>query len=353
MSSSPEMSAGRWLDHAFVPLLLAVYAAATFTPAPAWLTRVTLPSDAGGLEVGTSKLILAALLFIAGLRTSLPAWPKTPLAAAGLLGLGVLGRLVPLAVMIAITHLLVAIDASPSGLEIATGLLLVAAMPSANTSTAWTRRAGGSLALCVGVVLLTTVASPLVVPYAVTLAAGPAADMGAVGEHVFAGVGVELLAWVVVPMAAGMAVGWLAGARDGVPLGLPGSIGSLTAILALNYLNASRGLPQLLTNAHLLPLLAAAAVAVVLVSAAYAAGGVVARTTGATPQAALALGYAVGMSNTGLAGTLANEAFAEPAMILYPIVLCTLAQHVTAALIDARWGRRHPVAEPASRTTAR
>lgn len=351
-SSSPRSSSGRWLDHAFVPLLLAVYAAATFTPAPAWMARVVLPV-AGGLELASSKLILAALLFIAGLRTSLPTWPTSPWATAGLLGLGVAARLAPLMAMIVLTHLLEAAGMPAIGMLIATGLLLVAAMPSANTSTAWTRRAGGSLALCVGVVLLTTIASPLVVPAAAALAAGPAATMGTVGEHVFAGVGIELFSWVVIPMAAGMAVGWLAGAREGVPLGLPGAIGSLTAILALNYLNASRGLPQLLANSHLLPLLAAAAAAVVLVAATYATGGLVARSTGATPQAGLAIGYAVGMSNTGLAGTLANEAFADPAVILYPIVLCTLMQHVMAAVIDARQGRPVDPAQPASGTTPR
>lgn len=348
--TSTRLSAGRWLDIAFLPLLLAAYTLATFTPAATWMTRLTLP---GGLEFGTSKVILAALLFIAGLRTALPAWPKTPLAAAGLLALGVVGRLVPLAAMIAITHALVAAGAPADALAIATGLLLVAAMPSANTSTAWTRRTGGSLALCVGVVLVTTIASPLVVPAAASLAAGPAATMDAVGERAFAGVGAELLAWVVIPMTLGMAIGRLAGAREGVPLGLAGSIGSLAAILALNYLNASRALPQLLANGHLVPLLAAGAAGAVLVAATYAGGGLIARATGATPEAGLALGFAVGMSNTGLAGTLANEAFADPAVILYPIVLCTLVQHVIAAVIDALRRQAHPALEPAIRTAAR
>lgn len=336
--TSPRPSASRWLDQAFVPLLLGVYAAATLAPAPVWLARITLPGP-GGTAVSSSKLILAALLFMAGLRTSWPRWPTKPWAAAGLLSLGVAGRFLPLAVMVALTHLLEAAGTPALGMAIATGLLLVAAMPSANTSTAWTRRAGGSLALCVGVVLVTTVASPLVVPAAAGLAAGPAATMGGVGEHVFGGVGIELVSWVVIPMVTGMAVGWLIGARGGVPLGWPGAFGSLLAILALNYLNASRGLPQLLADRDLLPLMVAAASAVVLVAAAYAAAGLIGRSVEATPQASLAISYSVGMSNTGLAGTLATEAFADPALMLYPIVLCTLVQHVIAAGIDARHRR--------------
>jgi BASS family bile acid:Na+ symporter len=333
---SQPSSGSRWLDHAFVPLLLVVYVVATFAPAPVWLASVALPWGPDALEVGTSKLILACLLFVAGLRMALPTWPKTPLSAVGILALGVVGRMLPLAGMIAITHALVAAGTQAVGIEIATGLLLVAAMPSANTSIAWTRRAEGSLAVCVGVVLLTTLASPLVIPAAVAMAAGPAGMMDTVGEHVFAGVGIELIAWVVIPMMAGMTVGWLVGARDGVPLGLAGSCGSLVAILAINYLNASRALPQLLTNEHLLPLLGAATASALLVAMTYAGAGLIARSTGAPPKAGVAISYAVGMSNTGLAGTLANEAFAESAVILYPIVLCTLVQHVMAAAIDSR-----------------
>ncbi len=352
-SPSQRLSSGRWLDYAFVPLLLIVYATSTFAPAPSWLARVTLPAWAGAAEVGTARLILAVLLFIAGLRTAAPTWPKTPLAAMGLLALGVVGRLVPLAAMIAITHALVTVAAPGVSVDIATGLVFVAAMPSANTSTAWTRRADGSLAACVGIVLLTTILAPVVIPTAAAMAAGPAATMGSVGDHVFTGVGYELVAWVVIPMVAGMMVGWLVGARDGVPLGLPGSLGALAAILAVNYLNASRALPQLLVNGHLFPLLGATAASVVLVAVTYAVGGLIARSTRATPEVGVAITFAVGMSNTGLAGALASECFAAPAVILYPIVLCTLVQHVMAALIDSARQRKASPLPSASCTIER
>ncbi len=347
-SPSQHASGSRWLDHAFVPLLLGVYTLATFAPAPAWLARVTLPWLPASPEVGTSKLILACLLFVAGLRMARPTWPESPWAAMGLLALGVVGRIIPVAAMIAITHALAAVGTATIGMDIATGLLLVAAMPSANTSTAWTRRAAGSLGLCVGIVLLTTVASPLVIPAAMELAVGPAATMGTVGDHVFAGVGFELLAWVVIPMAVGMAVGWIVGAREGVPLGLPGAVGALAAILAVNYLNASRALPQLLANGHMLPLLGSAAAAIMLVAMTYAVASVIARATGAAPTVGVAMSFSVGMSNTGLAGTLANEAFPEPAVIMYPIVLCTLVQHIMAAFIDLRRQRQASLLEATS-----
>lgn len=342
--TSPHTSANRSLDYAFLPLLLVVYALATFSPAPAWLERVTVPCWPGSVEVSTSKLILACLLFVAGLRTAMPSWPTNPFASAGVLALGITGRLAPLVGMIAITHVLAAFAVATIPMDIATGLLLVAAMPSANTSTAWTRRSAGSLGTCVGIVILTTVVSPLVIPSAMALAAGPAATTSAVSQRVFTSAGGELVAWVVIPMLVGMIGGWLCGARDGVPLGLAGAIGSLAAILAVNYLNASRGLPQLLANGHLLPLAGAAVGASLLVAFTYWSGGLMSRASGVAPAVGVAIGYSVGMSNTGLAGTLAAEAFPEPAVILYPIVLCTLVQHVMAAFIDL--GRQKEACSP-------
>ncbi len=354
---SPRAPAGGGLDHAFLPLLAAVYVAATLAPAPAWLARLPLPQwldGADGAGLSTSKLILAGLLFVAGMRMAVTARPQAPWRAVGglvrvlvrVLGLAAAGRLAPLAAMVGLSHLLAAAAVPAVAMDVATGLLLVAAMPSANTSTAWTRRSGGSLPLCVGLVLVTTLAAPLVVPTAAALAAGPAAAMTGDDQRAFAGLGLDLLAWVVLPMAAGLLAGRLAGGRAAVPLAAAGSIGPLAAILALNYLNASRGLPQLLGAGQLLPLVASAATGAALVAMTFATGWLVARTAGLAPEPGLAVAYAVGMSNTGLAGTLANAAFPDRAVILYPIVLCTLAQHVMAALIDAT--RRRSPASPVS-----
>lgn len=353
--ASPRSSAVRRHSRSFLLLLIGVYVAATFFPAPPWLAVLRLPygpfAGAGErLELGVSKLILAGLLFLAGMRTAVPSWPVRPLRPLAVLAMGFAGRLLPLAVMISVTHLLTWAAAPAVAMDVATGLMLVAAMPSANTSTAWTRRSGGSLPLCVALVLLTTAASPIVVPTTAALAAGPAATMAAAGDRTLPAVGVELISWVVIPMAIGMAAGRLWSASDGIPRGRLESIGSLAAILAVNYLNASRGLPGLLGDGTPLPILGAAVAGAALVAATYGGAGLVARVTGATPPATLALGYAVGMSNTGLAGALAGEAFSDHPVILYPIVLCTLAQHVMAAVID---GSRRDATPSAAVATAR
>lgn len=351
--SSPRSSAARWQSHGFLVLLLVVYVVATFFPAPAWIAVLRVPCGpfaAAGerLELGVSKLILAGLLFLAGVRTAVPSWPGRPLQSFSQLAMGFAGRLIPLAAMIALTHLFAWAAVPMVAMDVATGLMLVAAMPSANTSTAWTRRSGGSLPLCVALVLLTTAASPIVVPTTSALSAGPAATMAGAGGRSLPAVGVELISWVVIPMAVGMAAGRLWSASGGTPRGRVESIGSLAAILAVNYLNASRGLPGLLVDGTPLPVLGAAVAGAVLVASTYGGAGLIARVTDAAPPAALALAYAVGMSNTGLAGALASEAFSDHPVILYPIVLCTLAQHAMAAVIDGSRRDANPSAAVAA-----
>jgi BASS family bile acid:Na+ symporter len=312
-------------NRAFLPLLLAVYVIAAIAPAPA-------VADDGVLGIRASHVILACLVFLAGLRTGLPRRARARFAGIGLVGAGLFGRFIPLLITLCAVRLTSIMETLSMASDVVTGLILVAAMPSANTATVWTRRSSGNLALCVGVVLMTTLFSPLVVPLSLAMA-GHSAGLPV---DAFSQLSGAVVAWVFVPMVLGMWLGRAFEVKQGLPLGAGGALGTLVALLSLNYLNASRALPGLFEAGGFVSLAWAAAGAAALVLVSYAVGGFVAQVLRAGKPARTALSYAVGMSNTGIAGTLAISAFPERPDVLYPVVMCTLLQHVVAALLDSR-----------------
>lgn len=340
----------RRLDAVFLLLLVGVYVFSAVCPAPA-----AIVTPIAGVRTG--QLVLAVLLFIAGLRTVLPRDANAVLQRGLVIGTGVIGRLMPLAIMLACVQSLAAIGASPTTCDIVNGLTFVAAMPAANTSTAWTRRSSGDLTVCVGVVLATTLLSPVVIPAALALLGR--ATAAPVVEDTFANLGFGVIGWVVVPTVAGILVGRAGGLKADKPLNAYGATTALAALLLLNYLNASQALPSVLQGSGLAALGWALCGAAALVPLCYATGILAGRRVTTAPAQRAALAYAVGMSNTGLAGTLVAVTFPDRPVTLYPIVICTLVQHVTAVLVHERElaGQgpvvSHASAGPARRGTSR
>src|SRR5262249_57214640 len=87
------------------------------------------------------------------------------------------------------------------------GLALVAAMPIAGSSTAWTQNANGDLALGLGLKLASTFLSPLTTP--LTFELGEQMTLGeyaqALDELEGRGTGLFLLLYVLLPSLLGMA----------------------------------------------------------------------------------------------------------------------------------------------------
>lgn len=324
----PLVAVARRLDAVFLILLLAVYVLAAVLPAPP-----AVISPVSGVR--TSQLVLAVLLFVAGLRMAVPTDRADLVRSGTLIGAGVIGRLLPLTGVLAGLAVLSAGGASAPAIDIAVGLALVAAMPTANTSTAWTRRSSGDLAVCVGVVVGTTMLSPLVISAAMAVIDDSTGQSSA-GGVTFRAVALGVVAWVVLPIVLGIGAGRAGGLSSGKPLSGLGSSSTLAALLLLNYINASQSLPSVLERGGAATLAWAACGAVALVPLCYGVGAATARLRGAPPAQAVALAYAVGMSNTGLAGTLAAAAFPGRPATLYPIVVCTLLQHIVAALVHER-----------------
>jgi BASS family bile acid:Na+ symporter len=316
--------------------LIGVYAAAALWPAAGLrlkevqlgevallgeTTRVTLP-----------LLLLALVLFNAGLgvQTASPGelLRTTPLLAAGLAG----NLLVPLAYIFLVAQALRPWHEPDEAQCLLLGLALVAAMPVAGSSAAWSQNHRGAMAVSLGLVLLSTLLSPLTTPLALHAAGRIATGDYAQELHRLASAdtGGFLAFFVALPSMLGIlgrrAIGGARVDRLRPHLKL---VNALT-LLALNYMNAAVTLPQVLGSPDWDFLGLTVAVAAILCVAAFASGWWLGRLLRADRAGRTALMFGLGMSNNGSGLVLAATALAEYPQAMLPVISYNLVQHLVA-----------------------
>src|SRR3984893_17464838 len=162
----------------------------------AWRTRITF---------SLPPAMLAFLLFNAGLgvRTKeLAGLLRNP----SLLLVGALGNLfVPLAFVVGVNITMKLWHNSDEVQQLLTGLALVASMPIAGASTAWAQNANGNLAMSLGLILLTTLCSPVLTPIVLDTVGFVTTGDYSEDLHELAanGAGGFLAAWVILPSLLG------------------------------------------------------------------------------------------------------------------------------------------------------
>ena len=148
--------------------LLSAYALAAVLPGPGLWIRVasvgTLPIGDHEVRVSWVMVLLAILMFNAGLGVKV-AHLRAVLQKRWLVvaGLGA-NFAVPLLYIFTMNLFMRAWHNPEETQHILIGLALVAAMPIAGASTAWTQNSNGNLALSLGLVLSSTLLSPLTAP---------------------------------------------------------------------------------------------------------------------------------------------------------------------------------------------
>jgi BASS family bile acid:Na+ symporter len=338
-------AAARVLHSHFLWLLIGAYALAALAPgAGRWLARHAAEGSVLGQDyrAPAPAVMLAVLLFAAGL------------AAKGEHLRGVFRRPGPLLVGLAATILvpvLVLLLAGPllalwheptDARDVLLGLAVVAAMPVAGSSAGWARAANGDCALSLGLVLLSTILSPLTTPLAFRAAAlvCPTGSDGALpGLEGVGGAGVFLTDWVLVPMALGLAGRWAVGVRRAEAVGPPMRVVTSVVLLGLCYTNATACLPLALASPDWDFLALVAVAAGLMCASSFAAGFASARCVCADPARRAALVFGIGMANNGAGLALAAGALAGCPLALLPVVAVNLVQHLGAGWADARLRR--------------
>jgi BASS family bile acid:Na+ symporter len=323
----------------FLWLLLGSYAVAAVWPGPGLALRNVYCGEVTVLGERTTftlpVVMLALLILNAGLGVQpgrLKALLREPLPlAAGLAA----NLLVPLVYIFALSQALRLWHNPDEVQNVLVGLALVASMPVAGSSTAWSQNAGGDLALSLGLVLLSTLLSPVTTPAALHAVGWMAAGDYAANLHRLAagGAGGFLAFSVVVPSLLGIAGRRALGegrARARPLLRLLNAV----VLLLLNYTNAAVSLPQALADPDWDFLAVLLGTVVGLCVLAFAAGFVIARLVRADLPRTVALTFGLGMNNNGTGLVLASLALAEHPRVLLPIIFYNLVQHLAAGCMD-------------------
>ena len=328
----------------FLGLLLATYALGAAWPGPGLAIRGVSAGRVsllgGSMALTLPSLMLGFLLLNAGLGVK-AAELKGLARRPGLLGLGLAANLaIPIGFVYVVSRAMAGWHNADEVQSILVGLALVASMPIAGSSTAWSQNADGDLALSLGLVLGSTLLSPVVTPLVLHavgfMAIGDyAEDLHELAAH---GSGVFLAACVVVPSALGIAARFALGeARQAAArpyLKLTNSVN----LLALSYSNAAASLPEALARPDWDFLGAILAITSMLCALAFGAGAAIGRWSRSEPPARASLMFGLGMNNNGTGLVLASMALADHPRVLLPIILYTLVQQVAAGLVGRRPG---------------
>ena len=344
----------------FLGLLLGSYAVAAFAPGPGLWVRDcqlgTVSAFGASTRVSLSMVMLSSLLLNAGLgvraKQALGVLRRPGLLAAGLAA----NLLIPIAFILGVTQMMVGWHNADEVQNILVGLALVASMPIAGSSTAWSQNADGDLTLSLGLVLFSTLLSPLTTPLALhaagLLATGPYAE--ALHGLAAGGTGGFLAVCVLAPSVAGVALRWGAGdaryeaARPALKL-----VNSVV-LLALNYSNASASLPKALAKPDVDFLVVTLVIVTGLCASAFVSGWGIARALGADPARRTSLMFGLGMNNNGTGLVLASLALGQYPRVMLPIIFYNLVQHLAAGVVD-RLNRASAAREtaPADATASR
>jgi len=321
-------------------LLLAVYILAALLPGPALALRaISFAPGAGavlGVPLTLPAVLLAVLLFNAGFGARISAMRRLGQSSL-VLGAGTLVNLAAPVLAILATSVLLRFWDNPAEVQnVLTGMVLIASMPIAGSSTAWAQNAEGDLTVSLGLVFLSTALSPLTTP--LLLRAGSSITTGAwsrrLSELAGQGMGDFLLLFVLVPSLAGILLRLLTRESTVRRIQPAMKIVNTAVLVLLCYLNAAVSLPHLVAHpdAELLAMVLAVTASLCLMM--FGAGWILARVLRLERARQAPLIFGIGMNNNGTGLVVAAAAMQGYPIVLLPILLYNLLQHLAAGVVD-------------------
>ncbi|MGW1029977.1 sodium-dependent transporter [Streptomyces sp. NPDC002577] len=330
-----------WLRRRLGRAVVLSYTAAVLLPGPGlWLRRThSMPlGDVAQLPLHSAPILLALVLFSAGLQVRVRALGSVLRRPRALLAGLVLHLAIPLLVIPAVAFLLHQTPDTDGGSGLITAMILIVAMPVAAGATVWTGKGDGDQPTMVGLVLASTLLSPLTIPLVINallplLNYGYAHTLTKTGHTTHGGFA---FVSVVLPSAAGilcrlaLPVSWLSRVLAViVPVALLGS-------LVLTYVNASGALGSFLARPRPLLLAAALAVAALVCVLSFALGRSAARLLRLDTPAASSLTLACGMNNSSAGAVLITTVMPDKPHLLLPVLAYGLLQKTAANRVVRR-----------------
>jgi bile acid:Na+ symporter, BASS family len=282
------------------------------------------------------SVLLALLLFNAGLGTRAHELRKLA-HHPRLLAVGVTGNVVVPLLFIAGISLLMRLWHNPEEVQqILTGLALIAAMPIAGASSAWAQNANGNLALSLGLILLTTLLSPILTP--TVLHAVGFVTVGDYSDdlHELAsdGAGAFLGAWVILPSLLGLAAHTILGEKRAALVSPYVKLLNSAILIVLNYSNAALSLPQVASQPDFDFLAAILIIVGSLCAVMFGAGYLISQVFRSDHRSAASMMFGLGMNNNGAGLVLASLMMSDHPSVMLPIIIYNLLQHLAASIVD-------------------
>jgi BASS family bile acid:Na+ symporter len=326
-----------FLHRRFIWLLVGSYILAGVAPGAGLWIRA---AGWGGISVPI--LMLGFLLFNAGIGVEFAELYGIRREPGGLIYGLAANLLIPIAFIWLVMHSM-RIWHNPDEVQnILVGLALVASMPIAGSSTAWSQNANGNMALSLALVLGSTFLSPLTTPLALHSVGFMTTGDYSEDLHEIAAAGADLflVTSVIIPCLLGVACHRLAGgervARAKPHLKLVNSL----VLLVLNYSNAAVSLPESVANPDADFVAVTLSITLLLCAVNFSMGWVIARVRRASQADRVALMFGLGMNNNGTGLVLAAMTLADHPRVLLPIIFYNLVQHLVAGCVDSLAFRR-------------
>jgi BASS family bile acid:Na+ symporter len=320
--------------------LLATYAAGALWPAMGLRLRAvhvaTVPWPGQPTPLSLPMLMLGFLLVVAGLGTKTEELRdvvrKPRMVLAGLAA----NALYPILFAALAAVVLRFWTDGDEAQSVLVGLALIGSMPIAGSSTAWSQNSGGNVALSLGLVLGSTLLSPLLTPLGLHAVGRLATGHYAEDLHELASQGSSafVMLAVVVPSAVGLALRAILGPRRTSQI-LPAlKLMNLANLLLLNYSNAADALPQAIARPDWDFLALTIAVTGLMCAGAFATGWLLPRALRTGQGDRKALMFALGMNNNGTGLVLASALLGDHPGVLLPLIFYNLMQQIVAGVVD-------------------
>jgi BASS family bile acid:Na+ symporter len=330
----------------FISLLLVCYGLAVICPGfGLHIRNLSLGNfNLLGEKVSLSApvLMLSFLLFNAGFgikATELQQLKNKPIIlVAGLLG----NTLTPIIFILLVWACVIHWHNLDEAQNVLVGLALIASMPIAGSSTAWSQNANGNLAISIGLVLLSTIFSPLITPS--ILQSASSITLGDYAEDLTelaqTGIKTFLIISVVIPILLGAILRILLKEQHGKTATVWLKAINSIILLLLIYSNAAVCLPQTIAKPDWDFLILILIITVLLCLTMFIAGYVTAKIFNSNHDDLVALVFGLGMNNNGTGLVLASTQLSDHPAVLLPIVFYNLIQHLIAGAIYSILARK-------------
>lgn len=333
----------RFLHHHFFKLVIAVYLLAALLPGPGiWLRDIRLGSAnvlGETTPISLSLLLLSLLLLNAGLGIAVQDLQQLLRKPQALLAGLLANLLIPLTFAFVVSNTVGRLWHNPDEVQnVLVGLAIIASMPIAASSTAWTQKNNGNLVLSLGLILLSTTLSPLLTPLGLNAIGLITTGDYSEDLHLLAQSGSSgfLLFSVLLPTMLGVLLHSVLGAKRVGQIRPVLKDINLLVLLTLNYSNAASVLPTVFKNPDWDLLLIIGIITTLLCLTAFSTGWWLAHRLRSNYSDRSALMFGLGMNNNGTGLVLANLALGDHPLVLLPIICYNLVQHLVAGWVDSR-----------------